>query len=58
MVAASAAAADVVLENYGPGTIERLGCGYEELSAVNPRLVYLAMKGYLAGPYEHRGAPR
>lgn len=48
--------ADVVLENYGPGTIERLGCGYEELSAVNPRLIYLAMKGYLAGPYEHRGA--
>ncbi len=48
--------ADVVLENYGPGTIERLGCGYDELSAVNPRLIYLAMKGYLAGPYEHRGA--
>jgi len=48
--------ADVVLENYGPGTIERLGCGYERLSAVNPRLVYPSMKGYLAGPYEHRGA--
>lgn len=51
-----AANADVVLENYGPGTIERLGCAYEQLSAVNPRLVYLSMKGYLAGPYEHRGA--
>jgi crotonobetainyl-CoA:carnitine CoA-transferase CaiB-like acyl-CoA transferase len=48
--------ADVLLENYGPGTMERLGCGYDVLKAINPRLVYLAMKGYLAGPYEHRGA--
>jgi crotonobetainyl-CoA:carnitine CoA-transferase CaiB-like acyl-CoA transferase len=36
--------------------MERLGCGYAELAAVNPRLVYLALKGYLAGPYEHRPA--
>src|SRR6185295_8506688 len=48
--------ADVVLENYGPGTMERLGCGWEQLSTLNPRLVYLALKGYLAGPYEHRPA--
>ena len=48
--------ADVVLENYGPGTMERLGCGYDALAALNPRLVYLALKGYLAGPYEHRPA--
>ncbi len=48
--------ADVVLENYGPGTMERLGCGYDTLGVINPRLVYLALKGYLAGPYEHRPA--
>src|SRR5262245_14163796 len=51
-----AAGADVVLENYGPGTMERLGCGYEALARHNPRLLYLALKGYLAGPYEHRPA--
>ncbi|HUA55206.1 MAG TPA: CaiB/BaiF CoA-transferase family protein [Candidatus Sulfotelmatobacter sp.] len=48
--------ADVVLENFGPGTMERLGCGYEQLAPLNPRLIYLALKGYLAGPYEHRPA--
>jgi crotonobetainyl-CoA:carnitine CoA-transferase CaiB-like acyl-CoA transferase len=47
---------DVVLENYGPGTMERLGCGYDQLSPLNDQLIYLALKGYLAGPYEHRPA--
>ncbi len=51
-----AANVDIVLENYGPGTMERLGCGYEQLRTLNPRLVYLALKGFLAGPYEHRPA--
>jgi len=51
-----ASAADVVLENFGPGTMEKLGCGYEHFEPLNPRLVYLALKGYLAGPYEHRPA--
>lgn len=50
------AKADIVLENYGPGTMERLGSGYDVLAEVNPRLIYLALKGYLAGPYEHRPA--
>src|SRR5262249_28476566 len=50
------ATADVVVENYGPGTMGRLGCGYEALAEVNPRLVYLALKGYLPGPYAHRPA--
>lgn len=51
-----AAKADIVLENYGPGTMERLGCGYDAFAETNPRLIYLALKGYLAGPYEHRPA--
>ena len=50
------AATDVVIENYGPGTMERLSCGYEELAALNPKLVYLALKGYLKGPYDQRAA--
>ena len=51
-----AASADVVLENYAPGTMDRLGCGYDDLSRLNPRLVYCALKGFLSGPYEHRPA--
>jgi crotonobetainyl-CoA:carnitine CoA-transferase CaiB-like acyl-CoA transferase len=47
---------DIVLENYGPGTMERLKCGYEHFAPYNDRLIYLALKGYLAGPYEHRPA--
>jgi len=48
--------ADVVLENFGPGTMERLGCGYKDLEPVNPRLIFCALKGFLSGPYEHRPA--
>ena len=48
--------ADVILENYAPGTMERLGCGYADLARENPRLIYCALKGFLSGPYEHRPA--
>jgi crotonobetainyl-CoA:carnitine CoA-transferase CaiB-like acyl-CoA transferase len=48
--------ADIVLENFGPGTMERLNCGYEHLSPLNDQLIFLALKGYLAGPYENRPA--
>ena len=47
---------DIVLENFAPGTMERLNCGHEQLARLNERLIYLALKGYLAGPYEHRPA--
>jgi crotonobetainyl-CoA:carnitine CoA-transferase CaiB-like acyl-CoA transferase len=48
--------ADVLIENFAPGTIERLGLGYEAARAVNPRLIYCSLKGFLPGPYEHRPA--
>jgi crotonobetainyl-CoA:carnitine CoA-transferase CaiB-like acyl-CoA transferase len=48
--------ADVLIENYGPGTMERLGLGWEQARAVNPRLIYCALKGFLPGPYAHRPA--
>ena len=51
-----AGTADVLLENFAPGTMDRLGCGYDALAKQNPRLIYCALKGFLSGPYEHRPA--
>jgi crotonobetainyl-CoA:carnitine CoA-transferase CaiB-like acyl-CoA transferase len=48
--------ADVVIENFRPGTMERLGFGYDALRAHNPGLIYCSNKGFLSGPYEHRTA--
>ena len=51
-----AAKADIVVENFGPGTMERLGLGYDELSQRNSRIIYCALKGFMPGPYEKRHA--
>lgn len=48
--------ADVVIENFRPGTLARLGLGYEALSEANPGLIYCSAKGFLKGPYEERTA--
>ena len=48
--------ADVLIENFRPGALDKMGLGYEALSPGNPRLIYCSLKGFLAGPYEHRSA--
>lgn len=53
---ALAKSADVVLENFKPGTMAKYGLDYPSLSAVNPKVIYVSHKGFLPGPYEHRTA--
>ena len=48
--------ADVVLENFRPGAMDRLGFGYAALSARNAGLIYCSLKGFLRGPYAERVA--
>ncbi|GAB4506627.1 MAG: CaiB/BaiF CoA-transferase family protein [Anaerolineales bacterium] len=45
---------DVLIENFGPGTMDRLGFGYEALASRYPTLVYCSLKGFLPGPYVSR----
>ena len=48
--------ADVFVQNYRPGVVDRLGLGYAELSRLNPRLIYCSISGFGAtGPYASRG---
>ena len=47
---------DIVVENFGPGTMDRLGYGYEDFKTINPKLIYCSLKGFLSGPYEKRHA--
>lgn len=49
-----AKSADVCLDNYAPGALDRLGLGFDSLAADNPHLIYMAIKGFLPGPYENR----
>jgi crotonobetainyl-CoA:carnitine CoA-transferase CaiB-like acyl-CoA transferase len=54
LVKSMAKRADVMVENFAPGAIERLGLGYDVVRAVNPSIVYAQVKGFgTGGPYEN-----
>lgn len=56
MVLALLQTADVVVNNFRPGVMERMGFGYEDLKKINKRLVYAVGTGFgLKGPYQHKG---
>lgn len=48
--------ADIVIENFRHGAMDKLGFGYDALCTRNPRIIYCSLKGFLSGPYEHRTA--
>ncbi|NJS15739.1 MAG: CoA transferase [Sphingopyxis sp.] len=48
--------ADILVENFRPGALDRLGLGYDALKPANPRLIYCSEKGFLPGPFEQRTA--
>lgn len=50
------ATADVLSENFKPGTMAKLGMDYETLKKTNSKLIYVSHKGFLPGPYDHRTA--
>src|SRR3954468_24874334 len=44
---------DVLVENFGPGAVDRMGFTWERLQELNPRLIYASIKGFGEGPYTH-----
>lgn len=48
--------ADVIVENFGPGTMDRLGFGYDKLKTLNDKIIYCSLKGFASGPYQNRHA--
>lgn len=48
--------ADVVIENFRPGAMDELGYGYDQLSKINEKLIFMSARGFLKGPYENRTA--
>lgn len=48
--------ADILIENFRPGAMGKLGLGPDDFAESNPRLIYCSAKGFLAGPYEQRTA--
>ncbi len=47
---------DIMVENFRPGAMDKLGLGYASMRESNPGLIYCSRKGFLSGPYEHRTA--
>ncbi len=50
------ASADIVSENFKPGTMAKLGLDYDTLKKSDPKIIYVSHKGFLPGPYDHRTA--
>jgi crotonobetainyl-CoA:carnitine CoA-transferase CaiB-like acyl-CoA transferase len=50
------ATADALTENFRPGTMDKLGLGYEDVKRIRPEIIYCSLKGFLHGPYEQRTA--
>lgn len=48
--------ADVLVENFRPGSVDKMGFGADAMMALNPRLIYTSVKGFLTGPYDDRAA--
>lgn len=48
--------ADVMIENFRPGALDKLGFGFDDVRQLNPSIVYQSSKGFLSGPYEDRTA--
>ncbi len=46
--------ADIIIENLAPGSMEKLGFGYNDVKKLNEKIIYLSIKGYMEGPYHHR----
>ncbi|MFH1078822.1 MAG: CaiB/BaiF CoA-transferase family protein [Pseudomonadota bacterium] len=52
-----AAGSDVLVENFRPGVMKRLGFDYEKISGLNPKIIYASLSGFgNSGPYKHKGA--
>jgi crotonobetainyl-CoA:carnitine CoA-transferase CaiB-like acyl-CoA transferase len=47
---------DVIVENFAPGTMDRLGFGYDEVKSINNKIIYCSLKGFASGPYQYRHA--
>ncbi len=48
--------ADVMIENFRPGALDKLGFGFDDVKKINPGIIYQSSKGFLSGPYEQRTA--